>query len=58
MFNEFMASKTDSTKLLIFKISRNVVDKDHQGLYGAEMLGEGASAIAGIKLSKLKSNTP
>ena len=56
MFHEFMANKVDSTKLLVLKLGRNVVDKDHQGLYGADMLGEGGAAIAGIKLGRLKSN--
>lgn len=30
VFHEFKANLTESTKLLVFKLSRNLMDKDHQ----------------------------
>ncbi len=39
LFHEFKMNSTESTKLLVFKLSKNVVEKDHKGLGGFEDLG-------------------
>jgi hypothetical protein len=37
LFHEFKINSTESTKLLIFKLSKNVVEKEHKGLGGEDI---------------------
>lgn len=37
LFFEFKMNSTESTKLLVLKLSKNVVEKEHKGLGGDDM---------------------
>lgn len=37
LFHEFRMNSTESTKLLVFKLSKNVVEKEHKGLGGEDI---------------------
>lgn len=50
LFHEFKMNATESTKMVVFKLSKNVVEKDHKGI-GEELGGPGAMG-AGSKYDK------
>ena len=37
VFHDFKMNSTESTKLLVFKLNKNVVEKDHKGLGGEDL---------------------
>jgi hypothetical protein len=56
LFHEFKMNSTESTKMIVFKLSKNVVEKDHKGI-GEELGGPGFVGRMGSKKFDNRDNT-
>jgi len=56
LFHEFKMNAVESTKMILFKLCKNVVEKDHKGL-GEELGGMGFIGRTGSKKYDKRDNT-